>query len=67
MDKKNFLSKEQIFIYLGVALLYALGIVFFFILVLGVDLYHTDLSAWISLYSVITAGVWSYLICKKLP
>ncbi|MCR5397634.1 MAG: hypothetical protein K6E64_09245 [Lachnospiraceae bacterium] len=67
MDKKNFLSKEQIFIYLGVALLYALGIVFFFILILGVDLYHTDLSAWISLYSVITAGVWSYFICKKLP
>lgn len=67
MDKKNFLSKEQIFIYLGVALLYALGIVFFFILILGVDLYHTDLSAWISLYSVITACVWSYFICKKLP
>lgn len=67
MKEKRFLNKEQLFIYLGVSLLYALGILFFFILILGVDLNHTDLSSWISLYSVVTAAIWAYFICKKLP
>ena len=67
MNEKRFLNKEQLFIYLGVSLLYALGIIFFLVLVFGVDLAQSDLSSWVSLYSVVTAAIWAYFICKKLP
>ncbi|MCR5545061.1 MAG: hypothetical protein K6F30_01090 [Lachnospiraceae bacterium] len=67
MDKQNFLSREQIFIYLGLSLLYSIGILFFIILLLGVDLLHTDPAVWVSLYALITAGIWTYHLCKKLP
>lgn len=67
MKEKGFLNKEQLFIYLGISLLYALGIIFFLVLVFGVDLVQSDLSSWISLYSIVTAAIWAYFICKKLP
>ncbi|MCR4674080.1 MAG: hypothetical protein K5675_03640 [Lachnospiraceae bacterium] len=67
MDKKNYLNKEQIFIYLGLSLLYAVGIIFFLILLFGIDLMNTNPAVWVSLYSVITAVIWTYFLCKKLP
>ena len=65
--KKNFLNTEQVFIYLGISLLYSLGIVFFVILMFGIDLCEVDLAKIVSLYSVLTAAFWTYFICKKLP
>ncbi len=64
--KKNFLTKQQVFIYLVVSLLYALGVFFFGVVFFGIDLYASDSGLMISCYSVITAGFWSYFICKNI-
>ena len=64
--KKDFLTTQLVFIYLGISLLYALGIFFFAVLLFGIDLYQTDSGILVSFYSLITAVLWVYFICKKL-
>ena len=64
--KKDILTTQQVFIYLGVSLLYALGVFFFIVLLFGIDLCDSDSGMLISGYSIITATFWAYFICKKL-
>ena len=64
--KKDFLTTQLVFIYLGISLLYALGIFFFTVLLFGIDLYQTDSGILVSFYSLITAVLWVYFICKKI-
>ena len=64
--KKDVLTKQLVFIYLGVALLYALGGFFFVVLLFGIDLYEFNSGILISGYSFLTASFWAYFICKTL-
>jgi hypothetical protein len=64
--KKNFLTRQQVFIYLALALFYALGVFFFGVLLFGIDLCDTDSGLMVSCYSLITASIWAYFICQRL-
>ena len=64
--KKDILTKQLVFIYLGVSLLYALGVFFFVVLLFGIDLCKFNSGMLISGYSFLTASFWVYFICKKL-
>ena len=64
--KKDFLTTQQVLIYLGVALLYALGVFFFGVVLFGIDVCNSNSGLMVSCYSLITAAFWTYFICKKL-
>lgn len=64
--EKKLLTTQQVFIYLGMALLYALGVFFFGVLLFGIDVCAADSGTMVSCYSLITASIWTYFICKNL-
>ena len=63
--KKNGLDKELIIILGVISLVVSLGIIFFGLFFLGVDVYTCDKGGLIGIYSLITGGLWGVLLCRN--
>ena len=63
--KKKGLDREMILVCGLAAMLASVAIVFGFVLLFGLDLAKSDSTLLVSVFSVLTGGIWGILLCRN--